>query len=199
MVGLQVAYGTVSPRHTEALDEQLCREEESKSQWTAIFGTRNFKLTTKKEESGAIRGITDHCNIKYWLPAVCGFRRQSRKKEEKTRNDMRRKSLRSCHGQCSFFHLAWLHQWALGVGLPNPCKQPEPQIPNSHRFFPKGHIVVCRPWERSHHNHCRSLFIRREESDPLNWVGVCRHSGLHKGNKQNSFRWTEKHDGTRDT
>lgn len=29
VVGLQVAYGTVSPCHTEALDEQLCREDQS--------------------------------------------------------------------------------------------------------------------------------------------------------------------------
>lgn len=35
MVGLQVTYGTVSPCHAEALDEQLCREEESKVQSTA--------------------------------------------------------------------------------------------------------------------------------------------------------------------
>lgn len=32
VVGLQVAYGTVSPSHTEALDEQLCGEKESKAQ-----------------------------------------------------------------------------------------------------------------------------------------------------------------------
>lgn len=34
VVGLQVADGTVSSRHTEALDEQLCRAERANSHMT---------------------------------------------------------------------------------------------------------------------------------------------------------------------
>lgn len=94
---------------------------------------------------------------------------------------------------------AWLDY--ISVGWVWDCQTPARS--QDHRSptpttYPLGSYMcmyhIRGPWETAV-SPCSSSGI---ESDPLSWAGVPRHSGLHKGNKQNSLSWTVKHDGTRD-
>lgn len=114
------------------------------------FNVSAISANNIKEESGAITGITtyitfiaDHCNIKYLLPVVCGFRRQSREKEEKPGVTWKERAWDLVSGSADFS--AWLDYiswcWVRDCQRPARSQDRRPPTPTT---YPRG--WYCGVW-----------------------------------------------------